>query len=96
MALNSLDAGYKSKELTLRGRERGGSHIHSFVFTDRNNNRFQKKFMMQNTDIEIFDSTYRSSAAPVNVSFSGVEIVDTGEQLRKIYQLWSRIIRISP
>ena len=92
MALNSLDAGHKSKELTLTGRERGrggGSHIHSFVFTDRNNNRCQKKFMMQNTDIEKFDSpsTYRSSAAPVNVSFSGVEIVDTGEQLRKIHQL---------
>ena len=44
-----------SKELTFRGRERslseGGSHIHSFVFTDHNNNRFQKKFMMQNTDL---------------------------------------------
>ena len=31
VALNSLDAGYKSKELTLRGRERGGGVTYSFI-----------------------------------------------------------------
>ena len=29
----------------------GGVHIHIFVLTDRKNNRFQKKLMMQNTNI---------------------------------------------
>ena len=29
----------------------GGAHIHIFVFTDCKNNRFQKKLMMQNTNI---------------------------------------------
>ena len=39
---------------TLTGRGRsiiGGAHIHIFVFTDRKNNRFQKKLMMHNTNI---------------------------------------------
>jgi hypothetical protein len=29
----------------------GGAHIHIFVFTDHKNNRFQKKLIMQNTNI---------------------------------------------
>ena len=29
----------------------GGGHIHIFVFTDRKNNQFQKKLIMQNTNI---------------------------------------------
>ncbi len=31
----------------------GGSNIHIFVFTDIKNNRFQKKLIMQNTNISI-------------------------------------------
>jgi hypothetical protein len=29
----------------------GGGHIHIFLFTDRKNNQFQKKLIMQNTNI---------------------------------------------
>jgi hypothetical protein len=32
----------------------GGDHIHIFVFTDLKNNRFQKKLIMQNTNIWIW------------------------------------------
>ena len=29
----------------------GGAHIHTFVFADHKNNRFQKKLIVQNTNI---------------------------------------------
>jgi hypothetical protein len=32
----------------------GGANIHTFVFTDQKNNGFQKKLIMQNTNIWIF------------------------------------------
>ncbi len=48
-----------NKELTASGVGRsiigggggGGGNIHIFVFTDLKNNRFQKKLIMQNTNI---------------------------------------------
>ena len=41
----------------------GGAHIHIFVFTDCKNNLFQKKLMMQNTNISIL--------APPPLTFDG-------------------------
>ena len=42
-----------------------GANIHVFVFTDRKNNRFQKKLVRQNADIWIFATPIIVLAAPV-------------------------------
>ena len=46
---NTHKRGYKHHR--RRKIDKWGDHIHIFVFTDLKNNRFQKKLIMQNTNI---------------------------------------------